>query len=73
MQENKNRGQNLHVSDVEDLSEYDSVFMTGTSPMVLPFCCIDDKYFNVKLPLMEKLRKLYMLKVEESIQAFRPE
>ena len=58
---------------VEDLLEYDSVFMTGTSPMVLPFCCIDDKYFNVKLPLMEKLRKLYMLKVEDSIQAFRPE
>ncbi len=58
---------------VEDLLEYDAVFMTGTSPMVLPFCCIDDKYFNVKLPLMEKLRKLYMLKVEESIHAFRPE
>lgn len=58
---------------VEDLLEYDAVFMTGTSPMVLPFCCIDDKYFNVKLPLMEKLRKLYMLKVEESIRSFRPE
>jgi len=58
---------------VEDLLEYDAAFMTGTSPMVLPFCCIDDKYFNVKLPLMEKLRKLYMLRVAESIQAFRPE
>ena len=53
---------------VEDLLEYDAVFMTGTSPMVLPFCCIDDKYFNVKLPLMEKLRKLYMLRVAESIR-----
>jgi branched-chain amino acid aminotransferase len=58
---------------VDDLFEYDAVFMTGTSPMVLPFYCIDDKFFNPKLPLMEKLRKLYILKVEESIQAFRPE
>jgi branched-chain amino acid aminotransferase len=58
---------------VENISEYDAVFMTGTSPMVLPFYCIDDKYFNVRLPLMERLRKLYMLRVEESIRVFRPE
>jgi branched-chain amino acid aminotransferase len=57
----------------DDLSEYDTVFMTGTSPMVLPFYCIDDKFFNVNLPLIAKLRKHYILRVEESIQAFRPE
>jgi branched-chain amino acid aminotransferase len=58
---------------VEEISEYDAVFMTGTSPMVLPFYCIENKFFNVGSPLMERLRKLYMLKVEESISLFRPE
>jgi branched-chain amino acid aminotransferase len=58
---------------VEDMSDYESAFMTGTSPMVLPFNCIGDKRFNVKLPLMEKLRKLYMIKAEESIRLFRTE
>jgi hypothetical protein len=47
--------------------------MTGTSPMVLPFCCINDKKFSVKLPLMERLRQLYMLRAEESIRFFRSE
>jgi branched-chain amino acid aminotransferase len=58
---------------VEDIMQYDAVFMTGTSPMVLPFYCIDNIYFNVKSPLLEKLRKLYIEKAEESILLFRPE
>ena len=58
---------------VEDIQEYDAVFMTGTSPMVLPFYCIDDKLFNVKLSLIERLRQLYMVKAEESILLFRSE
>jgi branched-chain amino acid aminotransferase len=53
------------------ISDYDAVFMTGTSPMVLPFCCIDDINFKVRLPLIEKLRNLYMLRAEESINRFR--
>lgn len=53
------------------ISEYDAVFMTGTSPRVLPFKCIDDKNFKVKFPLIENLRKLYILKAEESIARFR--
>ena len=52
---------------VDDISEFDAVFMTGTSPMVLPFYCIDDKFFNVKHPLIGKLRKLYLIKADESI------
>jgi branched-chain amino acid aminotransferase len=59
--------------NADEISNYDAVFMTGTSPLVLPFYCIDDKYFNVKLPLMERLRKFYMAKAEESIRHFRPE
>jgi branched-chain amino acid aminotransferase len=63
----------LYCVKVDDIADYDAVFMTGTSPMVLPFCCINDKKFSVKLPLMERLRQLYMLRAEESIRFFRSE
>ena len=56
-----------------NISEYEAVFMTGTSPMVLPFYCINDQFFNVRLPLLEMLRKLYKLRAEESIRLFRLE
>jgi branched-chain amino acid aminotransferase len=59
--------------NVNELEKYDAVFMTGTSPMVLPFSCIGDNYFNVGLPLVEKLRKLYMEKAEASLAQFRSE
>lgn len=55
------------------ITNYDAVFMTGTSPVVLPFCCIDDKTFRVRLPIIEKLRRLYMVKADESIIRFRSE
>jgi len=58
---------------IHDLSDYDVIFMTGTSPMLLPFCCIGDRSFNVGSPLMERLRELYIMKVEESIRLFRYE
>lgn len=71
------RGNHIKVEltcvNVDDITEYDAVFMTGTSPMVLPFFCIDDKFFNVRLPLMDRLRKLYLAKAEESIRFFRSE
>ena len=57
----------------DNIKDYDAVFMTGTSPMVLQFCCIDDKYFNVAIPLIERLRKLYLEKAEASISLFRSE
>jgi branched-subunit amino acid aminotransferase/4-amino-4-deoxychorismate lyase len=57
--------------NVEDLSGFDSVFMTGTSPMVLPFCCIDQHLFKVTNPVIKKLRDLYIKKAEESIRYFR--
>jgi branched-chain amino acid aminotransferase len=53
------------------INDYEAVFMTGTSPMVLPFYCIDDKIFKVRIPLIEKLRKLYLIKADESMQRFR--
>lgn len=63
----------FECANADDISGYEAAFITGTSPMVLPYCCIDNVRFNVKLPLMEELRRLYVLKVEESIRLFRPE
>jgi branched-chain amino acid aminotransferase len=57
----------------DEITKYDAVFMTGTSPMVLPFNCIDDKLFNVKFPLIESLRFLYLQKAEASTGNFRSE
>ena len=55
----------------DEIGEYESVFMTGTSPMVLPFCCIDKTYFKAESDFIKKLRKLYMIRAEESIKRFR--
>jgi branched-chain amino acid aminotransferase len=63
----------LSLVKVDDITNYDAVFMTGTSPVVLPFNCINDKFFNVEYQLIERLRKLYLLRAEESIRYFRPE
>jgi branched-chain amino acid aminotransferase len=69
--------QNIKVEkrcvSVSEIPEYDSVFMTGTSPMVLPFCCIGENLFNAELPLMESLRKLYIQRAEVSMLSFRAE
>ncbi len=54
-----------------ELSRYDAVFMTGTSPIVLPFSSINDQFFDVRYPVLEKLRKLYIEKAVESISLFR--
>lgn len=63
----------LSCVSADDIGDYDAVFMTGTSPMVLPFNCIGDRNFNVRLPLVERLRNLYLEKVEASIGLFRAE
>jgi branched-chain amino acid aminotransferase len=57
--------------DANDLGRYDTVFMTGTSPIVLPFSCINDHFFEVRYPVLEKLRKLYIEKALKSIGSFR--
>jgi branched-chain amino acid aminotransferase len=53
------------------LSEYEAVFMTGTSPVVLAFNSIDDQKFKVRAPVIDKLRQLYLARSEESIAGFR--
>ena len=56
--------------NAEDLTEYESIIMTGTSPMVLPFNLIDDIFFNVSHPLIDKLRNIYIKRAEASIREF---
>jgi hypothetical protein len=38
--------------------------------MVLPFNLIDDIFFNVSNPLIEKLRNLYIKRADASIREF---
>lgn len=54
----------------DSIEEYDSIIMTGTSPVVLPFYCIDNIYFNPYHPLIAILRNLYLEKAEESLINF---
>jgi branched-chain amino acid aminotransferase len=56
--------------NASELPLFDAVFMTGTSPKVLPFNNIGNHIFNVRLPIIEKLRQLYTIKAEESIRLF---
>lgn len=55
------------------ISDYSAVFMTGTSPMVLPFNSIDNIRFKVAVPIIKRLRELYLEKAEESVLKFRTE
>lgn len=69
------RENNINVKQVsvkvEDIPDFDAVIMTGTSPIVLPFYCIDKYYLKVTHPVIKKLRDLYIIKAEESISVFR--
>ncbi|MDR2887565.1 MAG: aminotransferase class IV [Bacteroidales bacterium] len=49
---------------------YDSVLMSGTSPILLPFKSVDKNMFAVDNPLIEKLREMFMEKARQSIDSF---
>lgn len=57
----------------DEISEYRSVFITGTSPGVLPFYCIDNIFFKVNNSLITQLRNMYLVRAEESIRKFENE
>jgi branched-chain amino acid aminotransferase len=52
------------------ISEFDCIFMTGTSPGLLPFYCIDNNFFKVDHPLINKIRDIYQAKLKESLDQF---
>jgi branched-chain amino acid aminotransferase len=55
---------------VNELPDYDSVIMTGTSPLALPFSSVDDIVFETGFPLIRKLRELYLERADENIRLF---
>jgi len=50
---------------------FETAFMTGTSPVVLPFNMIDKTPLRVDHPLVKKLRDMYFEKMDSSIREFR--
>lgn len=55
---------------VNDMGSFRSVFITGTSPMVLPVRSIENRMFEPVSHLTEKLRLLYSSMAEESIRKY---
>lgn len=41
------------------VDRYEAVFLTGTSPLILPICQIDGKQFDASNPLLQKLMEWY--------------
>jgi hypothetical protein len=56
--------------NANEIYNYDSVLMSGTSPILLPFKHIDDYAFTVENNSVEKLREMFRLKAEQSINDF---
>jgi len=55
------------------LMEYESAFMSGTSPVILPFNRIGGFEFNVNHRYIKLLRDLYLEKAEDSMRRFAGE
>jgi branched-chain amino acid aminotransferase len=56
---------------VADLPGYRSLFITGTSPMVLGVQSVEDHHFEVNNPVTDKLRRLYEQLVAGSISSYK--
>jgi len=56
--------------NANEIMNYDSVLMSGTSPILLPFKYVDDYEFIVENSTVEKLRNMFMLKAEQNIREF---
>lgn len=49
----------------DEIAGFEAVFLTGTSPMVLPVKAIEDISFHVNNPLVEQLMEQYKRKIHE--------
>ncbi|MDF1559311.1 MAG: aminotransferase class IV [Bacteroidales bacterium] len=69
----RTEGMNLMFRSVAetDLPGFRSLFITGTSPMVLRVHSVEDQYFEVACPVTEKLRLLYERLVLNSISSYK--
>jgi len=56
--------------NADEIQKYDSVLMSGTSPILLPLKYVDNYAFTVENAIVEKLRNMFMQKAEQSINDF---
>jgi branched-chain amino acid aminotransferase len=56
---------------ISELNDFQSVFITGTSPMVLPVMSIDNHHFMAENAIVERLRLLYRQLADDSIMTYR--
>ncbi|MDL2331191.1 aminotransferase class IV, partial [Odoribacter sp. OttesenSCG-928-A06] len=56
----------LHEEEIPyaSLKDFDSAFITGTSPLILPIRKLDDMEFDVDNSLLRKLMSIYFSKLE---------
>ncbi|MCK7531176.1 MAG: hypothetical protein MZV63_09105 [Marinilabiliales bacterium] len=54
-----------------EISRFRSVFITGTSPMVLPVQRIDNQMYEANNPIVERIRLLYAGMAAESIRSYK--
>jgi len=59
------------VIDSTTLDQFEASFLTGTSPMILPICSIDNIIYKTDLPLLIKLRELYDQLIENYLEQRR--
>lgn len=52
-----------------ELADYDAGFISGTSPKVLPICCVGDVKLDVNDPTLRKVMKLYNNEIEKYLKA----
>lgn len=52
----------------KDLSEYDALFISGTSPNILPIKEVDDLKFNVKNEFLISLKNMFDKEIENNVK-----
>jgi branched-chain amino acid aminotransferase len=62
---------NMECIRADEIGEFDSVFMTGTSPMVLPVNAIGALAFRTDNQVIARVSELFSARVKESIISFR--
>ena len=53
---------------ISEIADFDAVFLTGTSPKVLPVNCIDSFHFQVKNSFVEQLMARFDLMIEAYLE-----
>jgi branched-chain amino acid aminotransferase len=71
------RENNIHLEEqdfnIDDLLSSDAVFLTGTSPKVMPVLNIGEKTFNVAHPILKELISLYDIEISNYLKSHEHE